>query len=288
MPRPARIQQPGPALEPRVVAVEGRGRVFSFALQVGLPLLEAVRQGFAAQGFVSGTVQLGALALAPMAYVMPALSKDGKNAAFYSETFRPEGITRLQGGAMTFGARAGAPFFHAHGLWVEANGKRSGGHILPEEAVVAESVTLQAFGIEGSCFEGLPDPETGFTLLGPVPAPPQGANTDTPAFALRLRPNQCLHGALEAFLRERGMARAIIYGGVGSTIGAAFEDGTVIENFATEVFIRQGDIVPDAAGMPAARLDVGLVDFTGQIAQGRLMHGANPVLMTFELIIAQA
>jgi predicted DNA-binding protein with PD1-like motif len=249
--------------------------------------VEAVQQAFAAEGFASGTVQLGALALGPFAYVMPALSKDGKNAAFYSETFRPEGITRLESGAMTFGARDGGPFFHCHALWREASGKRNGGHILPDETILAETVTVEAFGIAGARFEGQVDPETNFKLFEPVPASASGAQTDTPAFALRLRPNQCFHGALEAFVRERGWRAAKVHGGVGSTIGAAFEDGRVIENFATEVFVRSGTIAPDPQGALRASLDVGLVDYTGEMAEGRLAHGQNPVLMTFELILSQ-
>jgi predicted DNA-binding protein with PD1-like motif len=39
---------------------------------------------------------------------------------------------------MTLGERDGAPFFHCHALWTEAGGRAGGGHILPEETVVAE------------------------------------------------------------------------------------------------------------------------------------------------------
>lgn len=288
MARPDVVTMPGAPLFPRVIAVEGKGRAFALSLKAGLPLLEAVAQGFAAEGFASGTLNIGALALGPFAYVMPALSTDGKNAAFYSGTFRPEGIARLERGAMTFGLRDGAPFFHCHALWREQGGKRNGGHILPEETIVAETMVVEAFGIEGACFEGNPDPETNFKLFGPVPAPPRGAKAETPAFAVRLRPNQCFHGALEALVRAAGWSRARIHGGVGSTIGAALEDGTEIENFATEVFITSGMITPDAGGAPCASVDVGLVDYTGQMAEGTLARGGNPVLMTFELIVARA
>src|SRR6202012_2339929 len=105
-----RILQPGPEAPERVQWVEARGRAFSFKLEAGLPLLEAARRGFAAEGFISGTLNIKAGALGPFAYVMPALSKTGENAAFYSDTFRPAGITRLKLGAMTLGARDGAPF----------------------------------------------------------------------------------------------------------------------------------------------------------------------------------
>jgi hypothetical protein len=45
---------------------------------------------------------------------------------------------------------------------------------------------------------------------------------------------------------------------------------------------------PDAAGAPFAEIEAGLVDYTGGLAEGRLKRGSNPVLMTFELIVAEA
>lgn len=286
MARPAFVQQVGPEVLPRVSAVEGRGRAFFMTLKAGLSLVEAVREGFAKEGFSSGVLNFGAIALGPFAYVMPALSRDGKNAAFYSDTFRPQGITHTEEGALTFGQRDGAPFFHCHALWREADGKRSGGHMLPEETVVAEDAVVSAFGITSAGFEGNLDPEINFKVFGPVSAPTSGAKTERRAFAMRLHPNRCFHAMLEDFARERGLKSAIILGGVGSTIGALFEDGREIENFATEVYITKGTITPDEAGNPVAALEVGLIDYTGAMAQGRLKRGANPVLMTFELIVA--
>ena len=287
MARPAYVPQPGPADAPRVIAVEGRGRGFRMPLKAGALLVDAVRDGFANEGFAFGVLNIGAMALGPFAYVMPALSKDGKNAAFYSETFRPAGVTRFECGALTFGSRDGAPFFHCHGIWREADGRRGGGHVLPEEARLAEDATIEAFGIDGAGFEVASDAETNFRLFGPAPAPTCWTKTDRRAFVLRLRPNQCFHTAIEKFAREKGLANASIHGGVGSTIGALFEDGREVENFATEIFIRQGRIARNAAGGHAAQLDVGVVDYTGVIAEGRLMRGANQVLMTFELIVAE-
>src|SRR3984957_6230241 len=101
------IVQPGSPVPERIQWVETRGRAFSFTLQAGLPLLEAARRGFAAQGFASGTLNIAGGALGPFAYVMPALSTTGENAAFYSDTFRPAGVTQLKMGAMTFSFRSG-------------------------------------------------------------------------------------------------------------------------------------------------------------------------------------
>jgi predicted DNA-binding protein with PD1-like motif len=279
-----RIEQPGPATPERIQWVESHGRRFEITLQPGLTLLEAVRRGFAAAGFTSGVLAVGGVALSPFAYVMPALSQTREHAAFYSEIFRPAGIARLETGAMTFGLRDGAPFFHCHALWTEVSGKRSGGHILPDETMVAEAITLPAVGLDGAGFAANPDPETNFKLFGPVSTELLGATREGRFFALRVLPNIDLASALEQFCRERGVARATIHGGVGSTIGARFEDGRAVENFATEVAIEAGHVVVEA-GQAVSEIDVALVDYTGAMAQGRLLRGDNPVLMTFELVL---
>ena len=281
-----RIDQPGPPTPERIQWVEGRGRPFSFTLEAGLPLLEAARRGFAAAGFASGTLNIRSGALGPFAYVMPALSKTGANAAFYSDTFRPAGITRLKVAAMTLGQRDRAPFFHCHGLWTETDCHLHGGHILPEESFVAEPFAVDAFGVDGAMFTAEPDSETNFKLFGPVASEAHaGLKAPSRAFALRLRPNQDFAAALEAFCRQRAIFRVRIHGGVGSTIGAHFTDGRTVVPFATELAIRSGTVAPNADGKLEAVLDVALVDYLGGIAEGRLMRGDNPVLMTMELVL---
>ncbi|MET4069472.1 putative DNA-binding protein with PD1-like motif [Bradyrhizobium sp. S3.2.6] len=279
------IRQPGAPVTERIQWVEARGRSFSFTLPAGLPLLEAARRGFAAEGFASGVLNFGHGALGPFGYVMPALSKTSENAAFYSETYRPAGVTRTRLGSMTLGMRDGAPFYHCHGLWTEADGKASGGHMLPDETVVAEPFEVEAFGIDGAMFTAESDPETNFKLFGPVVAASYGVRTTNRAFALRLRPNQDFAFCLEAFCKTHGIARAKIHGGVGSTIGARFTHGGVTEPFATELAITAGTIASGASGALEAALDVALIDYTGGIAEGRLIRGDNPVLMTMELVL---
>ncbi|MCA6109018.1 PCC domain-containing protein [Bradyrhizobium cenepequi] len=279
------IAQPGPPARERIQWVEARGRAFSFALQAGIPLLEAARRGFAAEGFSSGVLSASGGALGPFAYVMPALSKTGANAAFYSETFRPDGITRPKFATMTLGERDGAPFFHCHGLWTEADGRFNGGHMLPEETVVAEPFEVQAFGLDGAMFVAELDAETNFKLFGPVPREATDAETTSRAFALRLRPNQDFACALEKFCRQHGMLHARLHGGVGSTIGACFTDGRSVVPFATELAVNAGTIAPDADGQLEAELDIALVDYLGGLAEGTLVRGDNPVLMTMELVL---
>src|SRR5215211_5503720 len=288
-----RIEQPGPAATERIQWVEARGRAFSFTLEAGVLLLEAARRGFAEAGFAGGVLNMRGGALGPFAYVMPALSKTPKHAAFYSNTFRPSGITRLKMGAMTLGERDGAPFFHCHALWREADGRVNGGHILPEETIVAEPFEVDAFGIDGAIFLAKVNPETNFKLFGPVPSEnasrkegdTTGANNTGRAFALRLRPNQDFAGALEGFCRARGISRARLHGGVGSIIGARFADGRSLVPFATELAVGSGEISPGPAGAVTAQLDIALVDYLGGLGEGRLTRGDNPVLMTMELVL---
>ncbi len=278
------IKQPGPPAPERIQWVDARGRAFSFTLQAGLPLLEAVRLGFAAEGFASGVANIKGGALGPFAYVMPALSSTNEHAAFYSEVHRPDGHSWLKQATMTLGERDGAPFCHCHGMWLEAYGRVNGGHILPEQTVVAEPFEVEAYGIDGAVFAAETDTETNFKLFGPIVRPGRNAASNR-AFALRLRPNQDFAHALEAFCQGHGIARANVRGGVGSTIGARFTDGRVVEPFATELTITSGLIAPGAGGAPQARLDVALVDYTGGLAEGRLIRGDNPILMTMELVL---
>ncbi len=279
---PRSIRMPGPPAEARIAWVAGTGRAVTLELAAGLPLVEAVSRAFAAQGFPGGTVVMDGAALGPFGYVMPALSKDGAHAAYYSDIYRPRGVTRIDQGRMTVGRRDGAPFFHCHAIWTDQEGLTTGGHILPEETVLAEDATVPAFGFRGGVFQADPDPETNFKLFGPVGdgTGDGAAGEDAPAFALRLRPNQDMAGALEGFCAARGIRAARLHGGVGSTIGARFADGQVVRNFATEAFVTRGEI---ADGI--ATIDAALVDYSGALAAGRMLRGQNPVLMTYELVL---
>ena len=286
--RPKFVRQPGPPHPERIVSAAGLGHSFRFVVEAGVPLLEAARRGLAAQGFASGVIELGAVALGPMGYVMPGLPVSPANAAYYTQAFRPAGITRLSGGAMTMGRRDGAAFFHCHGLWQEADGKLSGGHILPEEAILAEPAEVTALGLAGLRFEAAQDDEINFKVFGPLPdAAAAPAHAATRVIGVRLRPNQDFHAALEAVAARHGLTHARIRGGVGSIIGAQFADGREIVPFVTEAYVRQGEIAPGPDGRPLARIDVGLVDNTCVCSQGLLQRGVNPTLMTFELALEE-
>ena len=269
-----RIRQPGPALEPRAVVVPARGAWFEATLATGLGLVPAIGAALRAKGFESGVVELEGGGFGPFAYVIPALSETGANAAFYSDVRTPSGVTTLATARVTFGQRDGADWLHAHGLWM-VDGRLTGGHIMPHETVIAAPIRARIWGMAGVVFATAHDPETNFTLLAPV----SPAHSAPNCLAVRLRPNQDIHDALETICRTHGIAAAEIAGGVASSIGAHDEGGTVNVPFATEIFITRGLIGAEAV------LDVAMIDWTGTISAGRLRRGANPVLMTAELVL---
>lgn len=273
------IRQPGPAPAARAVAIPALLHPVEFTLPAGMLLLEALRDALAAQGFRSAALAIAGGGFGPFGYVMPALSPDAARAAWYSETFRPPGPTRLERGAVTFGSRDGAAFFHTHAVWTEADGKRCAGHILPEEAVIAAPIHVAGVALSGAAFIVADDPETGFRLFAPIPVPRADRPGGHPGLALRLCPNQDITLALEALAREAGFPHAALRGGVGSIIGARYAEAAPVESFATEMFVRDGHVGTDS------RLDITLVDYTGGLSEGRLVRGDNPVLMTFEAVL---
>jgi predicted DNA-binding protein with PD1-like motif len=276
-----RIQQPGPALEPRILAVPCRATHIRFTLRPGEVLLDGLAKNFAEAGYTSSpgaVLHLTGGAFGPFRYVIPALSETPDHAAFYSEVFSPPGVTKLELARVTFGRRERKPWLHCHGFWTEADGLATGGHVIPDGAVVAEPIEAEAWVLDRAAFVTRHDPETNFTLLGPVPDEDRGTGSGR-FFAMRLRPNQDWGGALVAFCAAHGIARARILGGVGSIIGAVFADGRKSTPFATEIFVRSGEIDT------TSRLDIGLVNHLGERMEGLLTHGENPVLMTAEFVL---
>ena len=269
------IRQPGPALAPRAIVLPAMLHPIDLMLPVGGLLLDALRDALGAWGFRSGAFTLAGGGFAPFGYVIPALSPDATRAAWYSAPRRPAGITRLEQGALTFGLRDGAAFFHCHATWHEADGARRGGHILPEEAVIASPIHLSGVALSGAGFAVSDDGETGFRLF--APAAMDAVAGGHPGLVVRLRPNQDITQALDAIAQGAGYPKAVLRGGVGSIIGARFDDAPASDVPFTEMFIRSG-----GAG---TGLDIAMVDVEERLHEGVLTRGDNPVLMTLEAVL---
>jgi predicted DNA-binding protein with PD1-like motif len=282
------VKQPGPPAARRVQSVEGRCSSLEVSLEPGLTLLEAVRRPLAAFGCSSAAVELEGGALGPFSYFLPAYSETPEHAAFYSQPFSGDGVSALKAARGTFGMRDGSPLLHCHAIWSQ-HGTARGGHLLTTEAIVAAPIKARIWSLDGVGFEAHPDAETNFTLFGPVVLPQTLPSSDQPrskrCFALRLLPNQDICTALEDFCRSEGVSAAVVRGGVASIIGAIFEDGSSVTSEVTEMLICTGTIASGSHGATHATLDVELVDHKGEVAAGRLVRGANPILITAEIVL---
>lgn len=290
------ILHPGPVAAQRATVVPTALRPVRLTLPAGQSLLQAVARALAAHDAHSAVLWLEGGPLFPFAWVMPALARTPEHAVYFSERFDADAPVQLQGATVTVGLRDGAPSLHAHGDWCDAQGRRHVGHLLPQDVVLAEAMAAQAWLLDGAAFSAQADAETRFTLFQPMAAPTEptepaevGGTAPTAsgrrALAVRLAPNVDLCSALEALCRDHGIHSATVRGGVGSTVGAVFDDGRVVAPFVTELLIRQGRIQRDAHGQPQALIDISLVDHLGGLADGRLARGANPVLVTCELVL---
>jgi predicted DNA-binding protein with PD1-like motif len=296
------IQHPGQPSLQRVAAQQVELEPFALELPGHMSLMQAVAQSMQGIGAQCATFRMQGGGFEPFSYVMPALAKTSAHAVYFSDTYPVEGAVRLETASVTFGQRDGKPWLHSHAIWIEASGRRHCGHLLPDDIQVNHPIQAQGVAVRGATFTVCPDGETNFTLFVPLKSmarpsqttagvnaaqkPPASSQTPrSKGYALRVAPNIDICTALETFCRERGITHAKIQGGVGSTVGAVFDDGRVVEPFVTELLIRNGEVITNAAGQTQAQLDVSMVDYKGGVSEGRLARGQNPVLVTFELAL---
>ena len=276
-----RLRQPGPAPAERIESVAGHGVVLDFMLEPGLSLNDALTRPLIAAGMPSGTLVFADAVLAPFTYVLPGPSPDMEHAAYFSAPHSP-GEARMEIASATVGRRDGAPFVHCHAAWIEPDGRRRGGHILPHETIIATGAPVRAWALADVAITSEPDPETNFTLFRPLPA--RAGGSGTPMVAARIRPNEEIGTALKVLCRRHGFASAVVRGSLGSLIGARFAHGHSVVDYATEVLVRRGSM--SAGG--DAMLEVLVIDMQGSVHEGLLRPGENPVCITFELVIETA
>lgn len=270
------LRQPGPIHPQRIDSFGVFAQRLTFELRTGMSLLEAATGPLVDAGWRGGTLTFSGAAFDPFRYVMPGPPDDASHVAYFSAPRAPAGITRIEQANATFGWHDGKPFLHCHAVWTEADGMRRGGHILPGEVIVAEPAIVQAWGASEIAIVTSHDPETNFTLLQPSGF----SHPEAPAVVARVRPNEDIVTAVETIARAHQMPDATIRGSLGSLIGAQFENGTSVPDNATEVLVRAGRVT---AGV--AEIDLLAVDMRGHVHQGRLERGANPVCITFDLVM---
>ena len=271
----------------RIESFEGRGQALDLDLKSGLNLIDAIAKPLLAAGFEAAGVRLEGGSLMPFTYLIPAPSTDAKYAAYYSEPFELLGETQIEVANVSVGRRSGHPFLHCHGIWIEADGARRGGHPIPDQTFIASPPRARAWGLSEVALHSEFDPETNFTLFHPAPTSGAAASSGPRMVVARIRPNEDVSDGIEAICRKHGFTAAIVRGSIGSVIDPWFADGRRVEADSTELLVLDGAVRSDMSGKLQSRLDVALVDTEGRVHQGRLVPGCNPVCITFELMLEE-
>ena len=277
------LRQPGPRGAQPFESFVGVGKRLDFILEPGLSLNEAIARPLGKARIKAALLVLEGGSFHPFQYLMPALATDGYHAAWYSEPYVPDGGAALEAGNVTFGERDGAPFIHCHAIWIEADGRRRAGHVLPHETIISAPIKATAWGVSGVRMVSEPDAETGFTLFHPLKDLSNEATQGPRMVLARVRPNIDISEAIGAICRKHGFAGATLRGSIGSLIGARYADGNFVDDIATEVLVTKGVVSADGA-----TIEIVMVDTSGRITQGVLRGGENPVCITFELCIEEA
>jgi predicted DNA-binding protein with PD1-like motif len=273
--RPRLLRQPGPPRPQRIEMVRDDPYVMRFTLAEGSTLHEALAEPLLRADLPSAMVRFAGGGMDPLRYVQPARSPDDTHVAFYSETFAPVGVQRIEYAQISVGSRDGAPFVHCHATWRGANGVRRGGHILPTETIVAQATEVTVCGFRNIRLESRPDAETNFSLMLPT-----GGIEDGHAVVARIGPNEDILTAIEDICRANNIQHAAIHGTLGSLVGAHFKDDRTVDDIATEVLVREGYV-----RYGVAALDLLVIDMQGEVHEGWLTHGQNPVCITFDIVL---
>jgi hypothetical protein len=147
--------------------------------------------------------------------------------------------------------------------------------------MLAAPVVARGIGLTGARFERRPDPETNFTLFRPSGDARDAEDAD---YALvRLAPNQDFAGALDTACARLGWEGARVHG-LGSLIGATFEDGSVLDSLPTEFLILDADARAEGQSGPGPEIAIVGIE-GGDIREGALKRGENAVLITAELLL---
>ncbi|GGF62031.1 DUF296 domain-containing protein [Azorhizobium oxalatiphilum] len=279
------LVQPGPVAPERIESVIAPLEELDFVLEAGLTLNEAVARPLQAAGLTAAAVQFEGGTLSPFHYVMPAPSSDPAHAAWYSQTYAPEGETLIEQANVTFGFRDGAPFTHCHAFWRLPDGTRGAGHILPLETRIAQPTRARAWGTRHAQIAVRPDAETNFSLFTPECLETAASDDGRLLVLARLRPNIEIGAALEEVCRRHGLARARVRGSLGSIVGAVFDDAPELVDPATEFLVQEGHVAPDESGALKARLKIGIVGLSGAVREGWLTQGRNMVCITCEFAL---
>ncbi len=274
------IQQPG-ADGPAFHLASTKSVELEIELVAGVPILSALEEALKSKGLAGAYLHVTNAGTSQLEYVIPAPPLDNTHVAWYSNTYQLTQPGRIVSAGFICGTHKGKFFTHCHGLWSDASGNTTMGHLLPESSILLHTAKATGFGFTDAGFERSSDQQTGFDLFLPkqlvaLPASDQ-------AILMRVSPNQEIKQVLGEVFKKVGWVHASIHG-VGSLISPQFSDDRSMASFATEVLITEGTI--NLVGKdPMVSMEVSAVGLDGAYMHGQLSADGNPVLITFEIIL---
>lgn len=279
---PCFVTHPGPVAEERLAFARSRGRAVTLSLRGGQSLEAAIGEALAGEPLYSGWLELEAASVAALAYVIPDKAPNDQTVAWYSQTHRLKAPGQIDHLGLVVGQMEGCMFLHGHGSWSGGDGETRFGHLLFAETHLAEDVTARGFLLKDAVFERLPDAESNFSLFQPKSLP--ATVSEEADFALlRMLPNEDLTVGLDAVCAQLGWRQARAFG-LGSLVGAQFEDGRLLNSFATEFVICDAIAQSECDTISGPEIHI-VGEAGGAGLRGRVQRGSNPVLVTAEILL---
>jgi predicted DNA-binding protein with PD1-like motif len=173
LPEPRRVKHPGEEIAPRVLSeVSEPGRELRLHLPEGTDILNGLGAILRAQGINTAGVRLGGGSFKKFSYYTGVEDPTGYRVATFSPPNHPPmPVTLAIANVMVGMDEEGAPRSHCHAIFLDGDGNKLGGHLIPGECIIGPG-GLVAWATAGGTAElqAHHDPETNFPLLHPSKA----------------------------------------------------------------------------------------------------------------------
>ena len=286
---------PGEPLQPRIQPVPVKTKTIVRQLVAGVSLTKQLTDIVAEHGATSGAAELYSGDCDPVSYVIPTAG-DGTKAVGFSET-RTTDQAKYIYGAATIGFRFGEPFVHSHSMWNNAAGETLGGHLWADTIVGDEGVFAIVHVMDGVDLISADDSETHMPVFTPHATERKVFDVTQEtvlrnAVVARVLPGEDITEAIITTSKEAGFDAVSVRAGIGSLVGGEFKNRATgeihkVDGPGTEVIAIIGHIANVSSDEPEVRLSCTMVDRHGVVHAGELIPGANPVAVTFELVLQE-
>ncbi|MCF2572698.1 PCC domain-containing protein [Brevibacterium sp. UCMA 11754] len=275
----------GPRQSPRIVSVPTRQSEHLIDLAAGDDLFAAVTSLLESLDVSGLMVEFTDGEFGRIDYVYPAYGPDAEHPMSFTSDFQHDGPAELRHASATVGKKDGVPFTHIHASWLTEGGLAKGGHLLPGTLVGPKGMRLRVFALADAQQLSEADPETGFFAFAPTAMrSPASESAPSSAVISRVRPGELIDDAIVTICRAAGFDTAEVRASLGSTTGAVFTDSSAPWP-AVEFTHLTGSVSGALGDNPQVSLEGEVVDVAGEVHAGQLALGANPVAVTFELLV---